>query len=31
VQISRQSVGAGLALAQHFAASGQTALGQIVK
>ena len=30
VQISRQSVGAGLAVAQHFAASGQTALGQIV-
>ncbi len=30
VQISRQSVGAGLAVAQHLAASGQTALGQIV-
>ena len=30
VQISRQSVGAGLAVAQHLAAGGQTALGQIV-
>jgi MFS family permease len=30
VQISRQSVGAGLAVAQHLAASGQTALGQIL-
>ena len=30
VQTSRQSVGAGLAVAQHLAARGQTALGQIV-
>ena len=30
VQISRQSVGAGLAVAQHLTASGQTALGQLV-
>ena len=30
VQTSQQSVGAGLAVAQRLAASGQTALGQIV-
>jgi EmrB/QacA subfamily drug resistance transporter len=30
VQTSQQSVGAGLAVAQHLVASGQTALGQIV-
>ena|SRR5271166_2788917 len=30
VQTSRQSVGAGLAVAQHLVASGQAALGQVV-